>query len=104
MYDTSGQVNIIWCTLTNNTLSPLDAKASGNDNETSGGGIYIEFTNCPPGVASCDSNENIFFKYIINYHVFEGSAAIFGYKNHEQKYFHNENYNNWYWGWNISVV
>ena len=47
-YHTNGLVDIKRCIFTNNTLSPLHSKASGYDNETSGGGIYIEFTNYPP--------------------------------------------------------
>ena len=86
MYDNSGLVDIKRCIFTNNTLSPLHSKASGYDNETGGGGIHIEFTNCPPGdIASCDCNENHYnnnLKYIINHCIFEGNAATFGHKNH----------------------
>ena len=45
MYDTSRLVNVTWRTLKNNTLSPLDAKASGNDNETSGGQVVVFILN-----------------------------------------------------------
>ena len=94
VYDTTGLVNTTRCTFTHNKLSPLDSKANSTDNETSGGGIHIEFTNCTPGVASCDSTtNNKHSKYIINQCTFEGNAATYGHKSHEGNYFQNENYN-----------
>ena len=87
MYHTNGLVHIKRCIFTNNTLSPLHSKANGSDYETSGGGIHTEFTNCPPGVAPCDCNDNHYnnnLKYIINHCIFEGNAVTFGHKNHKK--------------------
>ena len=106
MYDTSGLVNITRCNFTHNKLSPLDSKAISTDNETSGGGIHIEFTNCTPGIASCDSNGNIYnthSKYIINQCTFDGNAATYGHKSHEEKYFQNDNYITIYTGGGMSL-
>ena len=75
IYDTNGLVNITRCTFTNNKLDSLHPNASG-------GGIHIEFTECAPGVASCDSHENTYNKnstYIIDHCTFEGNAATYGY-------------------------
>ena len=98
-YHTNGLVDIKRCIFTNNTLSPLHSKASGYDNETSGGGIHIEFTNCPPWLASCDCKENHYnnnLKYIINHCIFEGNTAPFGHNNHKKVFPLWKLYNNLY--------
>jgi len=83
MYDTNGTVNITKTSFINNTLN----MAEQNPSFTGGGGIYVHFTNCTPGVASCDSLDNPYnkgsnyiidqciFKYNIAFYDFNGSKA-----------------------------
>ena len=50
MYDTNGTVDIVDCEFTNNNLS-------SSEGESGGGGVYIEFTICTPGlVENCGSH------------------------------------------------
>ena len=88
VYDTNGLVNITRCTFKNNKLDSLHPYASG-------GGIHIEFTNCTPGVTSCDSNENTYNKnsnYIIDNCTFIGNAATYGYNRSKSENFTNDHF------------
>ena len=88
IYDTSGLVKITRCTFTNNKLDSLHPNASG-------GGIHIEFTECAPGVASCDSHENTYnknSKYIIDHCTFKGNNATYGHNRSEAEHFTNDHF------------
>ena len=74
IYDTNGSVNITKTYFINNTLNSSEQ----SEHFTGGGGIYIEFTECPPGVTQCNSTSNTFNKlanYTIDNCVFEGNVA-----------------------------
>ena len=84
IYDTNGSVNITKTYFINNTLNSSEQ----SEHFTGGGGIYIEFTECPPGVTQCNSTSNTFNKlanYTIDNCVFEGNAAINHLNVREQK-------------------
>ena len=59
IYDTNGSVSITKSFFINNTLNLLEQSRYFSG----GGGIYIEFTDCPPGVIQCESTSNYFNKY-----------------------------------------
>ena len=99
IYDTNGLVNITRCTFTNNKLDPLHPNASG-------GGIHIEFTECTPGVASCDSHENTYnknSKYIIDHCTFEGNAATYVYNKSKAEHFTNDHFITFNCGGGVSL-
>ena len=76
VYDTNGSVSVTKSFFINNTLNSLEQSKLF----TGGGGIYIEFTECTPGLIQCDSRSNYFnklTKYTIDQCVFEGNAAIY---------------------------
>ena len=76
VYDTNGSVSIINSSLINNSLNSLEQSKSF----TGGGGIYIEFTNCTPGLTHCNSRSNYFNKltrYTIDRCVLEDNVAIY---------------------------
>ena len=76
VYDTNGSVNITKSSFVNNNLNSSEQRRFF----TGGGGIYIEFTECTPGITLCDSSSNYFNKltnYVIDHCVFEGNAAIY---------------------------
>ena len=76
IYDTNGFVNITKSSFVNNSLNSLEQSKSF----TGGGGIYIEFTECAPGLLHCDSKSNKFnklTKYTIDQCTFESNAAIY---------------------------
>ena len=56
--DTNGTVNIIDSVFSNNKI-PSPEK---NINVTGGGGVYIEFTKCSPGVTNCNTADNLYNK------------------------------------------
>ena len=76
IYDTNGSVNITKTSFINNILNTSEQ----TENFTGGGGIYIEFTKCPPGLTQCDPKSNNFNKlanYAIDQCKFDGNAAIY---------------------------
>ena len=76
IYDTNGYVSIIKSFFINNTLNLLEQSKYFSG----GGGIYIEFTECPLGVTECNSTNNYFknfTKYTIEYCKFEGNNAFY---------------------------
>ena len=76
VYDTNGSVNITRSSFINNTLNPSEQ----NKNFTGGGGVFIEFTECTPGLTQCDPASNYFNKlsnYTIDQCVFKGNVAIY---------------------------
>ena len=84
MYDTNGLVKITESSFISNKLDSLDSNGIG-------GGIYVEFTECPPGVESCNSHDNPYnnnSKYIIDHCTFEGNAAISNFNRSEVKQRH----------------
>ena len=99
IYDTSGIINITRCTFTNNKLDSQYPNASG-------GGIHIEFTECTPGVASCDSQENTYnnnSKYIIDQCTFEGNAASYDYNKSKAEHFTTDNFVTFNCGGGVSL-
>ena len=78
IYDTNGTVNITSTSFINNILNPLEQ----SEYFTGGGGIYIEFTECSPGLTQCDptSNDlNKLAKYIIEHCLFKGNVANYSF-------------------------
>ena len=76
VYDTNGTVSITQSSFINNNLNLFEQSKFF----TGGGGIYIEFTECTPGILKCDSTRNYFnklTKYTIDHCVFEGNSAIY---------------------------
>ena len=75
VYDTNGSVNITESSFINNRVN--QKKGSG------GGGVYIEFTECTPGLTQCNSSDNLLnslTKYTIYRCIFQDNAAIIGSK------------------------
>ena len=75
-YDTNGFVTITKSSFINNNLNLSEQRRFF----TGGGGVYIEFTECTPGVKLCNSSSNDFnklTKYTIDQCVFEGNSAIY---------------------------
>ena len=76
VYDTNGSVSITNSSFMNNSLDSLEQ----NKFFTGGGGVYIEFTRCTPGVKKCKPERNSFNKqtqYTIDHCVFEDNAAFY---------------------------
>ena len=76
VYDTNGSVSITKSSFINNDLNSSEQRRFF----TGGGGIYIEFTECTPGLTQCDSSGNYFNKltnYTIDQSIFEANAAIY---------------------------
>jgi len=73
MYDTNGTVNIIGTSFINNSKLFVNDTAGG-------GGIYIHFTNCTPGLVSCDPSFNAHNKhaiYLIDKCSFQNNSASY---------------------------
>ena len=82
LFDTVGTVNITSSLFTENKLNSLEETKYF----TGGGGIYIEFTNCTPGVAACDPSSNVhnsLSNYIIANCGFSGNNAIYNFSDSE---------------------
>ena len=82
IFDTIGMVNITKSLFSDNKLNLFEEAKYF----TGGGGIYIEFTNCTPGVASCDPNANAHNRlsnYTIDQCVFSGNTAIYKFSDSE---------------------
>ena len=76
IYDTNGYINITESSFINNILNLSEQKKFFSG----GGGIYIEFTECPPGVMNCSSANNYFNSftmYTIENCKFEGNNAFY---------------------------
>ena len=76
IYDTNGSVKIIKSSFINNRLNLLQQ----NNSFAGGGGVYIEFTECTPGVINCDSISNRFNKkaqYTVDHCIFTGNHAFY---------------------------
>ena len=76
VYNTNGFVNIIKSSFMNNSLNSSEQSKF----LTGGGGVYIEFTRCTPGVRNCSSKSNNFntlTQYTVDHCVFKENAAIY---------------------------
>ncbi|XP_065888956.1 uncharacterized protein [Dysidea avara] len=76
MYDTNGTVNITKSSFINNTMN----MAEQNPSFTGGGGIYVHFTNCTPGLVECDSLGNLYnngSNYIVDECIFDHNTAFY---------------------------
>ena len=70
--DSNGTINITYSEFMNNSLNSVEQTA----NFTGGGGLYIEFTACTPGLPKCDSSTNLYnqqAKYFIDQCIFDGN-------------------------------
>ena len=70
--DCNGAISIMHSEFSNNSLDPFEQSV----NFTGGGGVYIEFTKCTPGLPSCDPKENLYnyqAKYFIDQCTFEAN-------------------------------
>jgi len=76
MYDTNGNISITQSSFTNNSFHLINT----GKHFTGGGGIYIEFTECTPGLTSCDSIENEHnsnSNYVIDSCEFRNNVAVY---------------------------
>ena len=64
VYDTNGSVSITKSSFINNNLNLSEQRKF----LTGGGGIYIEFTKCAPGIMLCNCSRNYFNKQNKLYH------------------------------------
>ena len=70
--DCNGTISITHSEFSNNSLNPLEQSV----NFTGGGGLYIEFTKCTPGLPNCNPKENLYnhqAKYFIDQCTFEAN-------------------------------
>ncbi|XP_065905670.1 uncharacterized protein [Dysidea avara] len=77
MYDTNGNITITRSQFTNNSFYLMNA---GQHFIGGGGGIYIEFTRCTPGLTDCNSNENKHNSdchYLIDNCEFRNNVAVY---------------------------
>ena len=76
IYDTNGTVNITNTFFIGNKLNV----AEQNKSFTGGGGVYVQFTECSPGLHTCDPHNNpysTFSTYIIDHCRFEDNVAVY---------------------------
>ena len=76
--DTNGVVCVSSCTFVGNTINKEEQVL----NFTGGGGMSIEFTECSPGVTTCDSYDNQYnsnSNYTIYQCSFKNNSAIYNY-------------------------
>ena len=69
MYSVIGTVTVQSCEFTENQIQNDTEHASG------GTGLYIEFPNCPPGVSTCESPDNVNAQYVISNCTFSFNTA-----------------------------
>ena len=82
IYDTNGRVDIIDSLFMSNKLQAVEQI----EYLSGGGGIYIEFTNCTPGVPRCypQSNAyNAYALYTIDHCRFKDNAALYNFSDSE---------------------
>ena len=74
--DSNGTINITFSEFRNNFLNSLEQAV----NFTGGGGLYIEFTKCAPGLSTCNHTENLrnkYAKYNIDQCIFYGNKNTY---------------------------
>ena len=82
IYDTNGTVNIVDSSFTSNKLEAVEQ----NEYLTGGGGVYIEFTNCTPGVPICypqSNTYNAYSFYTVDNCRFKDNAALYNFSDSE---------------------
>lgn len=82
IYDTNGMVNITDSVFVGNKLKAVEK----SEHFSGGGGIYIEFTNCTPGVPNCISKDNMHHEnslYNIDNCRFKNNAALYNFSENE---------------------
>ena len=82
IYDTNGMVNITDSLFTGNKLKEVE----NTKYLAGGGGIYIEYTNCTPGVVACDPEHNMYHRdsiYIIDNCMFKNNIALYNFSHDE---------------------
>ena len=62
--DSNGMISIMHSKFSNNSLNPSEQAV----NFTGGGGVYIEFTRCTPGLPNCDHSKNL-YNFQANYFI-----------------------------------
>ena len=70
-----GKIEIKHSLFANNSLNPKEQ----NETFTGGGGLYIEFTRCAPGLTNCSKvhTHNRYSQYIIDQCLFDGNNATY---------------------------
>ncbi|XP_065904412.1 uncharacterized protein [Dysidea avara] len=73
--NSNGKIEIKHSLFVNNSLNPKEQ----NETFTGGGGLYIEFTRCVPGLANCSKvhTHNQYSQYIIDQCLFDGNNATY---------------------------
>ena len=82
IYDTNGTVNIVNSLFMGNKLREAEA----TEYLAGGGGIYIEFTKCTPGIPKCDPKSNRHHAcshYVVDHCRFVGNIALYNYSDNE---------------------
>ena len=74
--DSNGVISIMHSEFSNNSLNSSEQAV----NFTGGGGVYIEFTSCTPGLPNCDPSNNLYnyqAKYFIEQCTFDGNSNTY---------------------------
>jgi len=73
--NSNGNIEIKHSLFINNTLNPKEQ----NETFTGGGGLYVEFTHCAPGLVNCSKvhTHNQYSQYIIDQCLFDGNNATY---------------------------
>ena len=82
IYDTNGTVGIVDSLFVGNKLKDVEK----TKHFSGGGGVYIEFTNCTPGVSTCDPTNNMHHSnsvYNVDNCVFKNNAALYKFSENE---------------------
>ena len=82
IYDTNGAVDITDSVFVGNKLIVVEKR----EHFSGGGGIYIEFTNCTPGVSNCIPKDNMHHGnslYNIDKCRFKNNAALYNFSENE---------------------
>ena len=82
IYDTNGTVHIVNSLFTDNELKAAEA----TEYLAGGGGIYMEFTKCAPGISRCNPESNMHHahsQYKVDSCRFEGNVALYNYSDNE---------------------
>ena len=74
--DSNGTISIMHSEFSNNSLNSSEQAA----NFTGGGGVFIEFTRCTPGLLNCNPGKNLYnhhAKYFIEQCTFDGNSNTY---------------------------
>ena len=102
--DTNGTINIINSSFSNNRITipaELSTMLSG------GGGVYIEYTECAPGVRGCNSSDYLLANnsvIVIENCTFQQNHAMYDFSNSLTDNLDNNVHRFWCWWWTITTV